>query len=45
MGKRATALGPHVKSKKSPKTKKRLAAKKVMLEAKAAKRKTVSKKR
>ncbi|TSC55421.1 MAG: hypothetical protein G01um101418_905 [Parcubacteria group bacterium Gr01-1014_18] len=39
MGKRIGSLGPHKKSKHSPKTKKRLAIKKVMLEKKAAKRK------
>ncbi len=44
MGKRATALGPHKKSAKSHKTAKRLAVKKTMLAAKAAKRKTVKKK-
>jgi hypothetical protein len=31
MAKRATSLHPHKKSKKSPKTKKRLEAKKLML--------------
>jgi len=39
MGKRATALGAHTKSNKSHKTKKRLAVKKDMLAAKAAKKK------
>lgn len=39
MGKRATSLGPKKKSKRSPKTKKRLAIKKVMLETRAAKKK------
>jgi hypothetical protein len=39
MAKRATALRMKVKSKHSPKTKKRLAAKKVMLAKKAAKKK------
>jgi hypothetical protein len=34
MAKRATSLGMHTKSKKSPKTKKRLAIKKAMLAAK-----------
>lgn len=34
MGKRATSLGPKQKSRHSHKTKKRLAAKKVMLAAK-----------
>jgi len=33
MAKRGTTLSPHKKSKRSPKTKKRLAAKKVMLAA------------
>ena len=45
MGKRATSLGPKVKSKHSHKTKKRLAAKKLMLETKAARRKFKMKKR
>ncbi len=44
MAKRATSLHPHVKSKHSRKTKKRLAIKKVMLTAKAASRKTKMKK-
>lgn len=39
MGKRATSLRPHVKSKGSPKTKKRIAVKKTMLATKAAKKK------
>lgn len=39
MGKRATSLGPKKKSKRSPKTKKRLAIKKTMLATKAAKKK------
>lgn len=39
MAKRATSLGPKVKSKHSPKTKKRLAAKKVMLAKKTDKKK------
>ena len=43
MAKRATSLHPHVKSKHSRKTKKRLAVKKVMLETKAAGRKTKKK--
>jgi hypothetical protein len=38
MAKRATSLHPHKKSKHSPKTAKRLVAKKVMLEAKKSKR-------
>lgn len=45
MAKRLAALKPHVKSKHSPKTKKRLAAKKVMLAAKSARRKTKMKKK
>jgi hypothetical protein len=40
MGKRATSLGPKKKSKHSHKTKKRLAIKRAMLAAKAARRKT-----
>jgi len=40
MPKRATALHGHKKSKYSPKTKKRLEIKKVMLAEKAAKRKS-----
>ncbi len=36
MAKRLNSLGPKEKSKHSPKTKKRLAIKKVMLDAKAA---------
>lgn len=44
MGKRATALGPKKKSPRSPKTKKRLAIKKEMLEAKAAKKRVTKKK-
>jgi hypothetical protein len=39
MAKRDTTLGPKMKSKGSPKTAKRLAAKKVMLEKKASKKK------
>ena len=35
MGKRATSLGPKMKSKRSPKTKKRLAIKKARKEAQA----------
>jgi len=38
MAKRATSLHPHLKSKHSKKTKKRLAVKKVMLEKKAIKK-------
>lgn len=38
MAKRATSLHPHKKSKHSPKTAKRLAAKKVMLEEKGKKK-------
>jgi len=38
MAKRATSLHPHVKSKHSKKTAKRLAVKKVMLEKKAGKK-------
>lgn len=38
MAKRPTALSQHVKSKGSPKTQKRLAIKKEMLAAKAARR-------
>lgn len=37
MGKRLNSLGPKEKSNHSPKTKKRLAVKKLMLEAKATK--------
>jgi hypothetical protein len=44
MGKRATALGPKVKSKGSHKTAKRLAIKKTMLETRAAKKKVAKKK-
>jgi len=40
MAKRETSLHPNKKSRHSPKTAKRLAAKKVMLETKKAKRKT-----
>ncbi len=40
MPKRSSALHAHLKSKKSPKTKKRLAAKKVMLTEKKNKRKS-----
>jgi len=39
MAKRATSLHPHLKSKHSKKTKKRLAIKKVMLDKKASKSK------
>jgi hypothetical protein len=39
MAKRATSLHPHKKSKHSPKTKKRLAVKKVMLENKKTSKK------
>ncbi len=39
MAKRATSLHPHKKSKHSPKTKKRLGIKKLMLAAKAKKKK------
>lgn len=39
MAKRASALHAHLKSKHSPKTKKRLLAKKEMLEKKNSKRK------
>lgn len=39
MAKRDTTLGPKKKSTRSPKTKKRLAIKKAMLERKAAKKK------
>lgn len=39
MAKRATGLRKQVKSKHSPKTKKRLAAKRVMLEKKASRKK------
>ncbi|MFA5773173.1 MAG: hypothetical protein WC908_00675 [Candidatus Paceibacterota bacterium] len=39
MAKRATSLHPHLKSKHSHKTKKRLAVKKVMLKKKAGKKK------
>ncbi len=45
MGKRATALGAKVKSKRSHKTAKRLAIKKTMLEAKVAKKKSSKKKK
>ena len=45
MAKRATALIAHVKSKHSPKTKKRLEAKKVMLAAKNDKKKSVAKRK
>lgn len=38
MAKRATSLHPHKKSKHSPKTAKRLAAKKVMLAEKSKKK-------
>ncbi len=38
MAKRATSLHPHVKSKHSPKTAKRLAVKKEMLSKKTAKK-------
>jgi hypothetical protein len=38
MAKRATSLHPHLKSKHSQKTKKRLAIKKVMLEKKKGKK-------
>ncbi len=38
MAKRATTLAPHVKSKKSPKTAKRLAIKHEMLVAKGARK-------
>jgi hypothetical protein len=38
MAKRATSLHPHLKSKHSKKTKKRLAIKKVMLENKKGKK-------
>lgn len=38
MGKRKTSLGKKVKSKRSPKTKKRLEAKRVMLAAKKGSR-------
>jgi len=38
MAKRATSLHPHKKSKHSPKTAKRLAVKKAMLDAKKSKR-------
>lgn len=37
MAKRETGLRPHVKSKRSHKTKKRLATKKVMLQKKSSK--------
>ncbi|ETB63930.1 MAG: hypothetical protein O210_OD1C00001G0403 [Parcubacteria bacterium RAAC4_OD1_1] len=40
MAKRATSLHPHVKSRHSKKTKKRLAIKKVMLENKKSKKKS-----
>lgn len=39
MAKRATALRPKLKSKHSPKTKKRLAVKKAMLASRATKKK------
>lgn len=45
MAKRATALIAHVKSKHSPKTKKRLEAKKIMLAAKNDKKKSVAKRK
>jgi hypothetical protein len=38
MAKRSTTLGPKAKSKRSPKTKKRLEAKREMLAARAAKK-------
>ncbi len=44
MAKRATSLHPHIKSKHSKKTVKRLAVKKVMLENKTDKKKSVAKK-
>lgn len=44
MAKRATSLHPHVKSRHSPKTAKRLAIKQVMLENKTDKKKSVNKK-
>jgi len=40
MAKRNTTLSPHKKSRHSPKTKKRLAIKKLMLEKKAAGRRS-----
>ncbi len=43
MAKRGTTLGAYKKSKRSHKTAKRLAAKKLMLEKKAARRKTKGK--
>lgn len=43
MAKRATSLSMHLKSKHSPKTTKRLAIKKVMLENKKDKKKSVHK--
>jgi len=43
MAKRATSLHPHLKSRHSPKTAKRLAAKKVMLDNKKDKKKSVAK--
>lgn len=43
MAKRATALRPKLKSKHSPKTKKRLAVKKVMLAKKTDKKKSKKK--
>jgi len=43
MAKRAASLHAHLKSKHSPKTAKRLAVKKVMLENKADKKKSVAK--
>lgn len=43
MAKRGTTLGAYKKSKRSHKTAKRLAAKKLMLEKKSAKRKTKQK--
>lgn len=44
MAKRATSLHPHKKSRHSPKTAKRLAAKVVMLKNKTDKKKSVAKK-
>jgi hypothetical protein len=44
MAKRATSLHPHIKSKHSKKTAKRLAVKMVMLENKTDKKKSVAKK-
>jgi|GEM_PF-979374 hypothetical protein len=43
MAKRATALSMHLKSRHSPKTKKRLEIKKVMLKNKVDKKKSVAK--